>query len=44
MDGGYDAEEEEEGYVGGCAPEVDCSTTEPARDGDGDDVGDELEA
>ena len=42
MDGGTDAEDHEQSDVGGCAPEVDGSTTEPGGEEPRARVGDEL--
>lgn len=43
LDGRAHAEDEEESDVGGCAPEVDGSTTEPGSQRPGENVGDELQ-
>ena len=42
MDRGDDAENKEQSDVGGCAPEIDGSTTEPGGQNPGERVGNEL--
>lgn len=44
MDGGYDAEDEQEGDIDDCSPEVNGTAAEGTGDGERQDVGNELEA